>query len=91
MSSIDPQLTAQLIAQMTEWRRHMHRFPECGFEVQQTSEFIAEKLEGAIPENGSRHVVVARLGGVDAGFRAGCHILIDDRPVGGDLHKELLF
>ncbi|MEH6652183.1 MAG: M20 aminoacylase family protein [Motiliproteus sp.] len=35
----------QLIAQMTEWRRHMHRFPECGFEVQQTSEFIAEKLE----------------------------------------------
>ncbi|MEH6471101.1 MAG: M20 aminoacylase family protein [Halopseudomonas sp.] len=46
MSSLDPQLTAQLIAQMTEWRRHMHRFPECGFEVQQTSEFIAEKLEG---------------------------------------------
>lgn len=46
MSSLDPQLTAQLIAQMTEWRRHMHRFPECGFEVQQTSEFIAEKLQG---------------------------------------------
>ncbi len=41
MSPLDP----QLIAQMTEWRHHMHRFPECGFEVWQTSEFIAEKLE----------------------------------------------
>jgi amidohydrolase len=39
-------LEHSLIAQMIEWRRHMHRFPECGFEVQQTSEFIAEKLEG---------------------------------------------
>ncbi|MEH6823946.1 MAG: M20 aminoacylase family protein [Motiliproteus sp.] len=41
MSSLDP----QLIMQMTEWRHHMHRFPECGFEVQKTSEFIADKLE----------------------------------------------
>lgn len=41
MLSMDP----ELIAKMTEWRHHMHRFPECGFEVQQTSEFIAEKLE----------------------------------------------
>lgn len=38
-------LEQQLVTQMTEWRRHMHRFPECGFEVQQTAEFIAEKLE----------------------------------------------
>ena len=38
-------LDSQLITQMTEWRRHLHRFPECGFEVQQTAEFIAEKLE----------------------------------------------
>lgn len=41
MLPLDP----QLIAQMTEWRRHMHRFPECGFEVQETAEFIADKLE----------------------------------------------
>jgi amidohydrolase len=41
MSPLDP----QMIAQMTEWRRHMHRFPECGFDVQKTSEFVAEKLE----------------------------------------------
>lgn len=39
-------LEQHLITQMTEWRRHMHRFPECGFEVQLTSEFIADKLQG---------------------------------------------
>jgi hippurate hydrolase len=33
-----------LIAAMTEWRRHIHRFPECGFEVGQTADFIATKL-----------------------------------------------
>jgi len=41
MSQLDP----QLITSMTEWRRHLHRFPECGFEVEQTAEFIAGKLE----------------------------------------------
>lgn len=39
------ELNPELLASMTEWRRHLHRFPECGFEVQQTAEFIAEKLE----------------------------------------------
>ncbi len=39
--SIDP----QLISQMTEWRQHMHRFPECGFDLPLTADFIAEKLE----------------------------------------------
>jgi amidohydrolase len=38
-------LTPQLIARMTEWRRHMHRFPECGFDLPLTADFIAEKLE----------------------------------------------
>ncbi|MBY4675817.1 M20 aminoacylase family protein [Marinobacterium arenosum] len=40
MSQLDP----QLIASMTEWRRHLHRYPECGFEVEQTADFIADKL-----------------------------------------------
>ena len=35
----------KLITQMTQWRRHMHRFPECGFELPLTADFIAEKLE----------------------------------------------
>jgi len=40
MSLLDPQLAAA----MSDWRRHLHRFPECGFEVDQTADFIAEKL-----------------------------------------------
>jgi len=38
-------IDANLIANMTEWRRHLHRHPECGFEVDQTSDFIARQLE----------------------------------------------
>lgn len=38
-------LATALSTRMTEWRRHIHRFPECGFEVNQTADFIAEKLE----------------------------------------------
>lgn len=37
-------LDSNLIAKMTDWRHHMHRFPECGFEVNKTSDFIADKL-----------------------------------------------
>ena len=44
--SINPeQLSNTLIESMTEWRQHLHRFPECGFEVDLTANFIAEKLE----------------------------------------------
>jgi len=39
--SIDP----QLITQMSQWRRQLHRFPECGFDLPLTADFIAEKLE----------------------------------------------
>lgn len=38
-------LSAELINNMTEWRQHLHRYPECGFEVEQTSDFVAAKLE----------------------------------------------
>ena len=38
-------LSPALLADMTEWRRHLHRFPECGFDVEQTSDFIAARLE----------------------------------------------
>ncbi|NIY74849.1 amidohydrolase [Thalassospira sp. HF15] len=30
---------------MTAWRQHLHRHPECGFDLPLTSNFIAEKLE----------------------------------------------
>ncbi|UXI04699.1 M20 aminoacylase family protein [Photobacterium sp. TY1-4] len=37
-------LPPQLITDMTAWRQHLHRFPECGFDVHLTADFIAEKL-----------------------------------------------
>lgn len=33
-----------LHGQMTEWRRHLHRHPEFGFEESRTSAFVAQKL-----------------------------------------------
>ena len=34
----------QLHAQMREWRRHLHQFPETAFEETKTAQFIADKL-----------------------------------------------
>jgi hypothetical protein len=51
---------------------------------------ISERLQGYIREGYSRYPVRVRLGGIDSGFRAGCHILVDGELVGGDLNKELL-
>ena len=51
---------------------------------------IASRLTGDIPDESGCHIVQARLSAVDHGFGTGCHILVDDRPVGGDLHKKLL-
>jgi amidohydrolase len=36
---------ADYAAELTEWRRHIHRNPELGFEEFETSEFVAAKLE----------------------------------------------
>ncbi|MEZ8142083.1 M20 aminoacylase family protein [Enterovibrio sp. FF113] len=38
-------LSEQLVADMTTWRQHLHRFPECGFDVNLTADFIADKLD----------------------------------------------
>lgn len=45
MENIQTAISEQLNAQMVQWRHHIHQFPECGFEVNQTADFIAEKLE----------------------------------------------
>ena len=37
-------LPTELINEVAEWRRYLHRFPECGFNVTQTADFVAEKL-----------------------------------------------
>ena len=34
-----------LEAEMTAWRHHLHTFPETAFQEQETSDFLAEKLE----------------------------------------------
>lgn len=38
-------ISTPLIASMTEWRRQIHRFPECNFEVTQTADLIAGLLQ----------------------------------------------
>ena len=72
-----PTLDSQLIKHMTEWRRHLHRYPECGFEVQQTSDFIAEKLqsfgikvERNIGQTGLVGILNAGDGSASIGLRA---------------------
>ena len=30
--------------QLVEWRRHLHRYPELGFDVEKTAQFVADKL-----------------------------------------------
>ena len=35
-----------LLPEITEWRRDMHRHPELGYEVQRTAGFVADKLRG---------------------------------------------
>ena len=33
------------MTEMKQWRRHLHRFPEIGFEVQDTAAFVAKQLQ----------------------------------------------
>ncbi|MDG1167891.1 MAG: M20/M25/M40 family metallo-hydrolase, partial [Sulfitobacter sp.] len=35
---------AQTHAEITAWRRHLHEYPEIGFEVHETAKFVEEKL-----------------------------------------------
>lgn len=73
MTTLDP----QLIAQMTQWRQHIHRFPECGFEVDQTADFIATTLSEAgievvrgIGQTGLVGILQRGNGGASIGLRA---------------------
>ncbi|WP_434361136.1 M20 family metallopeptidase [Parasalinivibrio latis] len=38
-------LSNDLVTNMVQWRHHLHRFPECGFDIPLTSDFIANELE----------------------------------------------
>ncbi len=37
----------EIMPQVVEWRRHLHMYPELGFEEHKTSAFVAEKLQQA--------------------------------------------
>lgn len=66
-----------MVAEMVEWRRHLHRFPECGFNVHQTADFIAEKLSSwgievirGIGQTGLVGVLCKGSGSASIGLRA---------------------
>ncbi|MGB1237994.1 MAG: M20 aminoacylase family protein [Pseudomonadales bacterium] len=71
--SLDP----NLVEQMRQWRQHMHRFPECGFDIPLTADFVAEKLESFgievtrnIGQQGLVGVLRSGTGGASVGLRA---------------------
>ena len=71
--SIDP----QLIESMTQWRQQLHRFPECGFDLPLTADFVADKLESfgiEVTRDVGQKGVVGKLscgdGSVSIGLRA---------------------
>lgn len=77
------QLPTELISEVTTWRRHLHRYPECGFEVAQTADFVAGKLaswgiEVVRPIGQSGVVGILRKGQGDAsiGLRADMDALL---------------
>ena len=38
-------IDTDLLLRMKTWRQHMHRFPECGFDLPLTADFVAKKLQ----------------------------------------------
>lgn len=70
---------AEMQAEITAWRRHIHSEPELGFEVQKTARFVAERLAEfgcdevatGIGRTGVVGVIRGRLGdGATVGLRA---------------------
>lgn len=54
----------ELIERMIRWRRHMHQYPECGFDLPLTAEFVADTLESfglEVTRNVGQKGVVAKL------------------------------
>ncbi|MBL8576349.1 MAG: amidohydrolase [Mesorhizobium sp.] len=70
---------AEMQEEITAWRRHLHKEPEIGFEVQKTAAFVAQKLKDfgcdevatGIGRTGVVGVIAGRLGsGPAIGLRA---------------------
>jgi hippurate hydrolase len=71
------QLDPQLISQMKHWRQHMHQYPECGFDIPLTADFVAQKLQSFgieviqnIGQQGLVGILKSGSGGASIGLRA---------------------
>lgn len=75
-------------AQVTEWRRHLHRYPELSFEEAETSAFVAQRLTdmGYQPQTnfGGGYGVVATLEGGRPGPTIAFRADMDALPI----HEE---
>ncbi len=75
---------AQLQPQLVQWRRHLHRFPELGFQERATSDFIAQKLRswGLSVQTGiARTGIVATVEGALPGPVLGVRADMDALPI----------
>ncbi|MBU3031372.1 M20 aminoacylase family protein [Paracoccus marinaquae] len=76
---------ADFADQMTEWRRHLHRHPELGFDCHGTAGFVAERLRDfgvdEIHEGIGRTGIVAIIHGQGAGPTIGLRADMDALPM----------
>ncbi|WP_126977875.1 M20 aminoacylase family protein [Frigidibacter oleivorans] len=76
---------ADLSPRMTEWRRHLHRHPELGFDCRQTAAYVVERLReigvDEIHEGIGRTGVVAILNGQGEGPTIGLRADMDALPI----------
>lgn len=76
---------ADFAAEMTEWRQHLHRHPELGFDCHQTAAFVAARLRDfgitEIHEGIGRTGIVAIIEGQGAGPVIGLRADMDALPI----------
>jgi hippurate hydrolase len=81
-----PNSIAALEPRMTEWRRHLHRRPELGFDLPETAAFVAERLRAfgvdALHEGIARTGIVAIVEGRGDGPTIGLRADMDALPIG---------
>jgi amidohydrolase len=87
-----PNSIADLAPRLTEWRRHLHRHPELGFDCHATAAFVAERLrefgvdeihEG-IAKSGLVAIVRGQADGPTVGLRADMDALPIDEATGAE-------
>lgn len=77
---------AEMQDEITAWRRHLHKEPEIGFEVQKTAAFVAEKLkefgcDEVVTGIGRTGVVGTIIGGRGDGPAIGLRADMDALPI----------